>query len=117
MTAEPLKLENALRAWGTPDFGRVLKQELERLDAGQLPLQQGLTHGSHVADTPFMVVNLGALELDGVVRVRVGIFYQSILGGCSCADDPTPAGELAEYCEVQMDVDRKTASTTVILVE
>lgn len=117
MTVREMRLERSLAAWGTPDFERSLKQELESLDRGKLPLQQGLAHGSHVADTPFTVVLLGALELEEAIRVRAGIFYSAILGGCSCADDPTPAGELAEYCEVQLDIDLETSETSVFLIE
>lgn len=117
MKVVTLVLKKSLDAWGAPDFERVLKRELECLDRGKLPLQQGLAHGNQVADAPFTVLVLGVHELDEAIRVRVGIFYQGLLGGCSCADDPTPAGEFNEYCEVQLDMDRKTASTTVILVE
>jgi hypothetical protein len=54
--------------------------------------------------------------MENVIRVKAGIFYQGVLGGCSCADDPTPASEINEYCEVQLDIDKSTAATAVELV-
>lgn len=110
-----LELGNALRAWGTPGFEAVLKQELAR-QAEQLPLQQGLSTGNYVADGPVTVTVNSVAGLDNAIRVKVGIFYRSVMSGCSCADDPTPVSENAEYCEVQLDIDKTTAVATVALV-
>lgn len=110
-----LRLDNALSAWGTPDFETVLKQEVAR-GAGQLPLQQGLTTGNYVVDAPITVLINSVTDLGNVIRVRAGIFYQSVIGGCSCANDPTPVSENTEYCEVQLDIDKATAATVVTLV-
>lgn len=111
-----MRLEKSLRAWGTPGFEAVLKREIAQLGAGDLPLQQGLSAGNYVADAPVTVAFNSITELEGFVRVRAGIFYQSVIGGCSCTDDPTPASEINEYCEVQLDIDIKTAIATVALI-
>lgn len=112
-----IRLEKSLSAWGTPDFGAVLKQEVAQLGADQLPLQQGLTTGNYVtADLVTVVINSVA-EMEDVIRVKAGIFYRSVIGGCSCEGDPTPTSENTEYCEVQLDINRSTAATTVALVE
>lgn len=108
-------LDKALGAWGTPDFEGVLKQELVQR-AAQLPLQRGLAIGNHVVEAPITVMINRIADLGEVVRVRAGIFYQSLVLGCSCADDPTPASENNEYCEVQLDIDKATAATAVTLV-
>ncbi len=105
-----------MNAWGTPDFEAVLKQEIAQLSAAQLPLQQGLTTGNYVADAPLTVVINRVTGTEHVIRVTAGIFYQGLLGGCSCAGDPTTASESAEYCEVQLDINKTTAETTVTLV-
>ena len=42
--------------------------------------------------------------------------YSGIIAGCSCADNPTPVSELNEYCEVQLEIDKKTAETKVALL-
>jgi len=103
-------------AWGTPEFESVLKQEIGQLKAGQLPLQQGLSTTSYATDSPFEAVILGASEVDGVIRAKAGIFYQGIIAGCSCADDPTPVNEENEYCELLFEINRKTGKATVALL-
>ncbi len=111
-----LRFDGALVAWGTPKFEFVLKQEIAQ-HASQLPLQQGLSYGNYVADSPVTVVINGIAELEDIIRVRAGIFYKGVLGGCSCADDPTPTSESNEYCEVQFDIDKSTALAVFTLVE
>ena len=111
-----IRLEKALHAWQTPTFKETLKQEIMQLSHDQLPLQQGLSFGNHVAATPITVIINGVTEMEDVIRVRVGILYQSIIAGCSCADDPTPVSEINEYCEVQLDINKNSASTGITLV-
>jgi hypothetical protein len=111
-----LILAKSLNAWGVPEFKAVLKQELALLGAAQLPLQQGLSTGNYVSDTPITVSINRVTELDKMIRVTAGIFYQGIIGGCSCTDDPTPISEINEYCEVQLDIDKASAVTAVTLL-
>ena len=111
-----MQLNKALRAWGTANFQTVLKQEIAQLGADHLPLQQGLSGGNYVTDDPIMVAINSVTETEKVIRVTAGIFYQGLMGGCSCADDPTPTSESNEYCTVQLDIDKKTAATVVMLV-
>ncbi len=111
-----IRLDKALRAWGTPDFEAILKQEIAQLGADQLPLQQGLSTGNYVIADPITVVINSVAETGNVIRVKAGIFYRSVIGGCSCEDDPTPTSENIEYCEVRLDIDKATAATSVALV-
>jgi len=86
------------------------------MDAEQLPLQQGLTFGNY-AITDHVTVMINSLsETDGHVHVTAGISYQSVISGCSCADDPTPINEYNEYCVVRLDIDKVTAATAISLV-
>ncbi len=110
-----IRLDKSLRAWGTPDFAAILKQEVAQSGAAQLPLQQGLSVGSYVTDDPVTVVINSVVETENVIRVKAGIFYSSVIAGCSCEGDPTPTSENTEYCEVQLDIDKATAATTVVL--
>ncbi len=111
-----IRFDKSLHAWGTPDFSVVLKQEIEQLGADQLPLQQGLATGNYVTAAPITVVINSVTEMEEVIRVKAGIFYQSVIGGCSCEGDPTPTSENTEYCEVQLDIDKATAVTLVAVV-
>jgi hypothetical protein len=61
-----------------------------------------------------MVIN--ALEERCSVKVKAGIFFSSVIAGCSCADDPTPIDESAEYCEIQFTVEKESANTIISLL-
>jgi hypothetical protein len=111
-----IQLTKALHTWGSHDFREVLKKEIEELNADQLPLQQGLSVGSYALGDKIEARVISAQEHDGCIRARVGIFYSGIIAGCSCADDPTPVEPQPEYCEVRIDIDRKTAEATIVLV-
>jgi hypothetical protein len=111
-----IKLDKSLGAWGTAKFQAVLKQEIEQLGADKLPLQLGLSTGNYVSNTPFTVLVHSVAEMENIIRVKIGIFYQGIIGGCSCTDDPTPASDINEYCEVHLDIDKTSAITSVVLV-
>jgi len=111
-----IRLSKSLAAWGTPAFEDTLKGELEQLDAGLLPLQEGLSGTSHVTESSHTVMVLGAREGGGVIHAKVGIFYGGILMGCSCADDPTPVEEQPEYCVLQIEINRETAEARVTLL-
>ena len=110
-------LDNVLRAWQTAGFEEVLKSEIARLGPDGLPLQQGLSKSSRVSDEPVTVMINRVNETEAFIRVRAGIFYSGTISGCSCADDPTPPGEINEYCEVQLDIDKSSAQTKIELIE
>jgi len=110
------QLPKSVHAWKTSEFLDVLKHEIEQLDAGELPLQQGLSSSSYVTDRPFQALIISVNEEAGLIRAKAGIFYTGVIAGCNCADDPTPIDEQTEYCVVQFDIDRTTAETAVTLL-
>lgn len=110
-----IQLSKALRAWQSPDFEAVMKEEIERLDADLLPLQQGLSQSSHAKSDKLSARIISVAEEADCLRVKAGLFYTGVIAGCSCADDPTPVDEINEYCEVRFDIDKRTAETTVTL--
>lgn len=109
-------LGKSLNAWETPGFNQTLKQEIEQLDPTLLPLQQGLSLSSHVADSKFSAIILRVSDDADCIRAKAGISYAGIIAGCSCTDDPTPMSEQTEYCEVLLAIDKQTAETTVTLL-
>lgn len=118
MARAPLQLHQALGAWQTPAFQIVLKDEIAGLDPALLPLQQGLSQSSHaVLDKPPGVTILAVEDAPDHICVRVGLIYSGIIAGCSCADDPTPIDEIAEYCEVRIEIDKRTAEAGIALIE
>lgn len=84
---------------------------------GGLPLQQGLARGSMTTDARISAMMLRATDQAGVIRVRAGIFYSSVIAGCSCADDPAPVDENAEYREVELRIDKATGEAEVVLAD
>ncbi len=111
-----IRLSKALNAWPNPDFDTVMKEEIKRLDADLLPLQQGLTQSSHAKSDKLSARIISVADEVDCLRVKAGLFYTGIIAGCSCADDPTPVDEINEYCEVRFDIDKKTGLATVSLV-
>jgi len=85
------------------------------MDAELLPLQQGLTIGNYAISDRLTVMINGISVAEDHIRVTAGIFYKSVICGCSCTDDPTPVNENDEYCVVRLDIDKTTAATSVTL--
>jgi hypothetical protein len=79
-------------------------------------LQQALAQSSYTDGANRSVRILDVADAGGGIRVKAGIFYTGIIAGCSCADDPTPLNEIAEYCELLFEIDKATAETTVTLL-
>ena len=111
-----IKLTKILDVWGTPDFESVLKNEIQELDHGLLPLQEGLSQSSYVSDGDIKVMILDTTETRDVIRVKTGVFYAGIIAGSCCADDPSPPNEQTEYCEVQFDICKQTAETSITIL-
>ena len=111
-----IRLAKSLAAWKTPFFETVLKEEVEQMDAAALPLQQGLSRGSYASAEHLSVMILRISDGPDFIHARIGVQYGGIIAGCSCADDPTPVGEHAEYCEIRLEIDKTTAQARVWLV-
>lgn len=110
-------LAASLRAWGSPAFEATLKDELEGLATSALPLQAAVAYGSCVADGPIKVMIMQIDASGPRLSIKVGVAFHSIIAGCNCADDPTPVNELAEFCELLLDIDKMTADTSVTLLD
>ena len=104
-------LPRTLAAWSGPQREAVLKQELEQLDPGLLPLRAAMAQGNQVAAEPVRVLVLDTGEEgDAYYGARVGLLFASLIGGCQCADDPSPLEALPEYAELQIRIDRLTGA-------
>lgn len=110
-------LPKSLAAWGGEAFKETLTRELAGLDPACYPLQQGLSQSSIALDHDLSFVLISADESEQALRARVGIFFKGMIAGCSCADDPSPADEQPEYCEVWVRIDPDSAETTIRLAE
>ena len=111
-----IKLINASKAWGSSEFEKALKDEIQAMDAASLPLQQGLAQSSHVGSEALSPVIISIQDVLDKILVKTGIFYSGIIAGSCCADDPTPVCEQTEYCELLFEIDKASGDTRVTLV-
>ena len=79
-------------------------------------MQQGLSTSSYATDSPRKVMIIRVADDEGFIHVKAVIYYSGTIAGCSCADDPTPVDEQNEHCEVQFEINKKTAGATVALL-
>ena len=108
-----LRLPATLAAWGRESFATTLANELGPLAQRHLPLQQMLQHGSHMAEEPVTVRLVSVQAQPRQLQLRIGVFFTSLIAGCSCADDPTPSDTLAEYGELDLSLDRESAAADI----
>lgn len=112
-----IRLKKSLDAWQCADFKVTLQKEISLLDETSLPLQEGLSRANYVDASDLSVLILNITETNTDLQIKTGIFYQGIIAGCNCSDDPTPMASHTEYCEVQFSINKKTAKTKVLLLE
>jgi hypothetical protein len=113
-----LHLVKTLQAWEHESFIDTLGKELIELDPDHLPLQQCLSQGSHVLhDEGYKVMLLNQSADRQSIRLTIGIFFSSVIAGCSCADDPTPMDTCSEYGELLIIIDRQTAQAKITAAE
>jgi hypothetical protein len=62
------------------------------------------------------VILLSTSESADSVIMKAGLHFTGVIAGCSCADDPTPNNETVEYCEVRIELDRKSARASIALL-
>ena len=108
-----IQLSSALKAWGTPGFSDVLKRSIEQLDVNSLPLQQCLTRSDFTTGANRRVEVLDVSDDAGVIHAKTGIFYSGVIANTHCEDNPGPNEEVGEYCEMEFDIDKRTADTRV----
>lgn len=110
-------LKHSLQAWQTDNFRAVLKKEISHLNPDLLPLQQGLRYSSYALEDNVSSSILTVTSENENILVKVGLFYTGVIAGCNCADDPTPMDVNNEYCDVLFSINKKTAETTIMLVD
>jgi hypothetical protein len=47
------------------------------------------------------------------ICARVGIFFNEVVGGCSCGDDPLSVNA---YCKIQVSIDRASAEAEFAVI-
>lgn len=111
-----IQLTNLLKAHGSADFEAVLKSTIAELGLKHLPLQKALSQSSCALDTNIQATIINVSESNDQLKIKAGVFFTGIIAGCSCADDPSPVDEQAEYCEIELSINKATAETEITLL-
>ncbi len=104
---------DALSKWPSEAFPEALKLELEKLDSDALSLRQATSLGGPVDDSSIKVMVLSAGDSGDAIRAEAGVFFDEILGGCSCGDEPAP---LNSYCRLRIRIDKASAEAGITVI-
>jgi hypothetical protein len=107
-----IKLLNSLKSWGSEGFKKTLKQELESLADGSLPLDQATCQGGKADGSNISALINSATENSTHLAVNIGIFFDEIIAGCNCGDDPM---EDNTYCDLVVSIDKSWAETDFLI--
>ena len=101
-----IKLTDSLKNWGSENFKKVLKQEIEALGNDVLPLNQATCQGGLADDSNISALINSVTENETQLVIKVGVFFNEIVAGCNCGDDPASENT---YCELLVSIDKSTA--------
>lgn len=82
--------------------------------AGELPLRLLCEQGGMVDTSQFSVSLLSTDHQEERSSVRIGVFFNEIIGGCNCHDDPHRANV---YGVLSLRVDRRKGEALVVIVD
>jgi len=109
-----IQLENILEHLNNPQFPHAIKQTLENLPAGSLPLEKATTQGGMIDDNKISVGILNYKKDGPIIQVKFSVFFTEIIGGCNCHDDPVEANA---YCEMLAHIKADSGITSFTLCE
>ena len=95
----------------------ALKADLECLEAAELPLQQALRQGSIALCDGLQPMPLSTRRQDRHFEIVCALFFDSIIAGCQCADDPSPENRLAESARLEILLDSRSGQARISLVD
>jgi hypothetical protein len=95
----------------------ALKADLECLQAGELPLQQALRLGGTALTDNLQPMPLHTRRQGMHFTVVFELFFDSIIAGCQCADDPGPVNRLAESARLEILLDTRSSEARISLID
>lgn len=95
----------------------VFKEEIATLTTEDLPLQQGMTHGSFAQDDQLSAMVIRVTDEPDRRVIHAGLFFTSLAIGCACTNDPTPLNDEPEYSEAIFEIDRPSGTARVRLLD
>ncbi|MDJ0881160.1 MAG: hypothetical protein QNJ56_05870 [Gammaproteobacteria bacterium] len=116
MTGTPIQLSKTLGAIDCKEFNQIFKKEAEQLGLEHLPLQAALSGGNYALEEGISIMVNQVNQTGTTIEIRAGVFFNSVIAGCNCADDPTPIDQQPEYCELAFCINRADANTTIRII-
>lgn len=104
-----LKLLVALSNWQTKEFPSALKNEIENLDLGSLPLDKCTCQGGFVDDSNIDATVLTINDDEDFIQAKVGIFFSEVVVSY-CCEEEEPMVKNA-YCEIIFRINKVSAET------
>lgn len=108
------KLSRSIAAWPSDSFTSTIKNELEQLGTGTLPLDKATQRGGYVDDSSITCTVLNFKDEKDHITIKAGIFFTEILICCGCGDDPVPENT---YCELLIRLDKNSAEAIFDIIE
>lgn len=91
-----------------------LRDRLNGLPTGILPLADACTQGGRVDESARSIGVLRSWHEDGCGHVRIGVFFGEVVAGCNCNDDPVTDNVYACF---ELCIEPALAGTGVTAVE
>ncbi len=99
----------------TPALARRLRDILIALPVSEFNLQRALRQGSIALPETLDVAIIRSEPGAARTLIRVSLFFQSVIAGCNCADDPSPEDRLEEHCEARILIENDSGKLQVTL--
>lgn len=99
-------LSPCLSHWQTDNFKYALEEQLKQLPEGSLPLVYAMQTGSYPLADSLRVMILDSTQNSDEIILNCGLFFDSVIAGCNCADDPTPVERYPEYGEFTFTINK-----------
>ena len=106
-------LINAARTQDEQTLKLALRDELILNKDALNSVMKAMRHGTDLAETPWQIMVLKSQFSDQQVVAEIGIFFQSLNGGCNCSDNPDPLSPENEYGEFVLTINRSTCDATL----
>lgn len=100
------KLTDSLKSWGSADFKKTVKFEIEKLGNDVLPLNQATCQGGIADDSDISALINSTTEDETHLLINIGVFFNEIIAGCNCSDDPAMENT---YCELLLTINKENA--------
>ena len=107
------QLPKSLGAFGSSSFNQVVKLELADFKSSDFPLHQATTQGGLVDDKDISFSVLSSIEKEQDIHVKLAVFFNEIVGGCSCGDPPM---QVSNYCELLLKINKQTSEIVTLLL-